>query len=127
MSADWIIEEATAANFGDARLNKRYKSILSSLSGSPNKSIPASCKSWGETLAAYRFLNHDNVNSKQILSPHMESTLARIKTEKIVLIPQDTTEIDFTGRKTLSGIGYLTQESGQGFYLHPSIAFTPER
>jgi hypothetical protein len=78
-SENWVIEEAKAASFGDARLNRRYKSILSSLCGSPNKSISASCKSWSETLAAYRFLNHDNVNSKQILSPHVESTLERIK------------------------------------------------
>jgi hypothetical protein len=123
----WIIEETKAANFGDKRLNKRYGDLLNSFASTPTKSIPASCKSWGETLAAYRFLNHDNVTETEILAPHKTATLERIKKEKIVLIPQDTTEIDFTGRKSLSGIGYLTQESGQGFYLHPSVAYTPEK
>jgi hypothetical protein len=127
MLSNWVIEETKIADFGDKRLNKRYGNILERFCNSPNKSIPASCKGWNETLAAYRFLNHPSVTANKILSPHIDATLMRIKGEKIVLIPQDTTEIDFTGRKSLSGIGYLTQESGQGFYLHPSIAVTPER
>lgn len=123
----WVIEETKSANFGDTRLNKRFGEILNNFAGSPNKSIPGSMKSWGETIAAYRFLNNENVNPNQILSPHKEATLFRIKKEKVVLLPQDTTEIDFTGRKPISGMGYLTSENSHGFYLHPSIAITPER
>src|SRR4051812_19136588 len=109
--SNWVIEETRMADFGDKRLNKRYGDILDRFCSSPNKSIPASCKGWNETLGAYRFLNHENVTADKILSPHMDATLKRIKEEKIVLIPQDTTEVDFTGRRSLSGIGYLTQES----------------
>ena len=123
----WIIEETKSANFGDKRLNKRYGNLLRSLVSSPNKSIPASCKGLAETIGAYRFFNHENVTESEILAPHQEATLERIRHEKIVLIPQDTTTIDFTGRQSLSGIGYLSKESGQGFYLHPCIAVTPER
>jgi hypothetical protein len=123
----WSIEETESANFGDKRLNKRYGSLLNSLASSPNKSIPGSCKGWGETLAAYRFFNHENVTEAGILAPHKKATLERIRNEKIVLIPQDTTQIDFTGRQSLSGIGYLSKETGQGFYLHPCIAITPSR
>src|SRR6185437_11049456 len=126
-SCEWIINETKEANFGDKRLNKRYGDILGGLLSSPNESIPTTFQSWKETLAAYRFFNHANVNPESILFPHTEATLERIKAEKIVLIPQDTTEVDFTGRKSLSGIGYLSNEKGQGLYLHPSIAFTPER
>src|SRR5579872_6010037 len=126
-SSSWVVEETRTANFGDKRLNKRYGDLLNSFASTPNKSIPASCKGWKETIAAYRFLNHKNVTAAEILRPHKDATLKRIKEEKVVLIPQDTTEIDFTGRKSLSGIGYLTKESRQGFYLHPSVAFTPER
>jgi hypothetical protein len=126
-SQEWIIEETKSANFGDQRLNKRYSTLLDSFASSPNKSIPSSCKSWAETLAAYRFMNHDDVTVAQILAPHKEATLNRIKKEKIVLIPQDTTDIDFTGRKSISGMGYLSKEYSLGFYLHASIAITPER
>ncbi|HHS2902590.1 IS4-like element ISLpn6 family transposase, partial [Legionella pneumophila] len=126
-SCEWIINESKEANFGDKRLDKRYGDILSGLLSSPNASIPTTFQSWNETLAAYRFFNHVNVNPESILLPHSEATLERIKAEKIVLIPQDTTEVDFTGRKSLSGMGYLSNERSRGLYLHPSIAFTPER
>jgi hypothetical protein len=124
---NWITEETKSVNFGDKRLNKRYGNVLNNLASSPNKSIPASCKSWGETLAAYRFLNNEEVTAEQILFPHKEATIERIKKEKIVLIPQDTTDMDFSGRETISGMGYLNSEKTQGFYLHPSIAVTPDR
>lgn len=124
---NWVIEETKSAHFGDKRLNKRFGSILNNFSETPTKSIPASFKSWGETIAAYRFFNHENVSHDKILAPHREATLERIRNEKIVLIPQDTTEIDFTQRKPISGMGYLCDENSQGFYLHPSLAITPER
>lgn len=122
---DWVVEEVKGVNFGDKRLNKRCIDILNSLSNAPNHSIPAACKSWKETIAAYRFLNNDNVTHETILSSHRSSTFERIKQENIVLIPQDTTEIDFSGRETISGMGYLGTEKSHGFYLHPSLAITP--
>jgi Transposase Tn5 dimerisation domain/Transposase DNA-binding len=120
-------KEIQNANFGDARLAKRFADLLNGFMSSPNKSIPGTFKSWKETLAAYRFFNHENVTETEILKSHQESTLERIKREKVVLIPQDTTEIDFTGRKPIQGMGYLSQEKSQGFFLHPSLAITPER
>lgn len=124
---NWIVEETKTANFGDKRLNRRYGNLLNSLASAPNKSIPGSCKSWNETIAAYRFFNHEDVTAEEILFPHKEATIERIKKEKIVLVPQDTTEIDFSGRKPISGMGYLNHENSHGFYLHPSLAITPER
>lgn len=126
-ASNWVIEETKAANFGDKRLNKRYGNLLNSFATNPTKSIPGSFKSWSETIAAYRFLNNENVTVPQILAPHKKSALERIKNEKVVIIPQDTTDIDFSARNTLSGMGYLTKDKSKGFYLHPSIAFTPER
>lgn len=123
----WIIEETRSAHLGDKRLNKRYGELLGCFTNNPPRSIPGSFKSWKETLAAYRFFNHTNITSDKILAPHKEATLNRIKNEKIVLIPQDTTEIDFSGREYISGMGYLGSEHSHGFYLHPSLAMTPER
>jgi hypothetical protein len=94
----WVGEEVGSEDFGDKRLKKRFEQTLFSLASSPQKSIPSSTKGWHETLGAYRFMNHHKVTPNKILSPHFESTLERIKAQAVVLIPQDTTEIDFTGR-----------------------------
>ncbi len=48
-----------------------------------------------ETIAAYRFLNHEGITHTEILAPHIKAAQRRINKEKIVLIPQDTTEITF--------------------------------
>lgn len=125
--APWITVETNATNFGDKRLDQRFVTILNSLVSASNQSIPAACKTWKETLAAYRFFNNKNVTANEILLSHKTATLDRIKREKIVLIPQDTTDISFTGRKPINGMGYLSAKNSQGFYLHPSLAITPER
>ena len=122
----WVIEEAKTAHFCDKRLGKRFVSLLYCFAKSPDKSIPGACKTWKETIAAYRFFNHEEVTEKEILSPHYDAALERIKKEKMVLIPQDTTEIDFSGRNSLEGMGYLENNYSQGFYLHASLALTPE-
>lgn len=124
---DWVFNEVQSENFGDKRLKKRFEQILTNFTFSPEKSVSGSNKGWSETIAAYRFIGHHKVTPQKILGPHIESTLSRIKSEKVVLIPQDTTEFDFTGRKSMNGVGYLAHENSQGFYIHPSIAFTPER
>lgn len=124
---NWLNTETRTANFGDKRLKNRYKEMLGCLFNAPDKSIPSACRGWSETLAAYRFFNNDSVSVDKILEPHKEAALTRIRKEKVVLIPQDTTEIDFTGRKTMDGAGYLSQENSLGFYLHPCVAFTPEK
>lgn len=122
---NWVIKETESSYFGDKRLTKRYGDILDCFWSAPKASIPASCRSWKETIGAYRFFNHEDVMDSAILSAHKEATLDRIKKERLVLIPQDTTEMDFTGRKPIKGMGYLSQKNSHGFYLHPSIAVTP--
>jgi len=123
---NWVIEETREARFTDGRLKKRYINLLDIFTKSPDKSIPGACKTWKETLAAYRFFNHGGITPKEILEPHYSATVERVKKEKVVLIPQDTTEIDFSGRKTLD-VGYLKDENSRGFYIHPSLAITPDK
>lgn len=125
--SDWVIEETAGADFGDKRLTNRLGMMLNRLSDHPAGSIPKAFKSWKETLAAYRFFDQDVVTPEKILAPHGEATLKRIAQEPVVLIPQDTSEIDYSHRKKVEGMGPLSFESQQGFYLHASIAVTPDR
>ena len=125
--SEWYLEEIKEVQLGDKRLNDRLQLLMGSMSKSSEESIPQACNGWSETLAGYRFFNNKNVTPEKILSSHYESTIERIKQEKVVLIPQDTTEIDFTGRKIIKDMGYLSHEQSQGFFLHPSIAITPEK
>ena len=124
----WVKNEIKTANFGDARINKRVERILNELGDKPTYSIPQACGDWGETVGAYRFFDNDKVNFDNILEPHKLATLERIKAQKIVLLPQDTTELIHVKTKgTKAGFGSLKETEKEEIFLHPVVAITPDR
>lgn len=91
---DWIEAETKGADFGDKRLNKRFALLLDRLSDKPSLSIPAACKNLAETTAAYRFFDNDKTDAAKVLKPHQDATVQRIRAHDVVIVAQDTTEID---------------------------------
>ena len=124
---NWALEELETLELGDKRLNRRCESLLTTLSTNPKESIPVACKSWAETIAAYRFLDNVSVTPEKILAPHQKATLARVKAEEVVLMVQDTTEIKYQERKPIKGLGKMSYPLEQGLHLHPTLAITPEK
>jgi hypothetical protein len=113
---------------GDQRLNRRARRLLATLGDKPTVSIPAACRGWDETRAAYRLFNHAAVTAERVLSPHIACTEERLRAHPRVLCIQDTTELDYTTQKdNIAGLGPLNYESRWGLYLHPTLAVTPER
>lgn len=124
MSTD-IRDEFETIDLGDERLNKRGKNVLDALWSDPQASINASHQGWTETHAAYRFFDNNLVTADKILKPHQEATRNRIAQQPVVLIVQDTTELDFSQHPP-KGAGPLNYEKQRGFLDHSHIAFTPE-
>jgi len=124
---NWIIEELETLDMSDKRLDRRFSLVLERLSERPTASIPAACKGWTETIGAYRFFQNDSVTAERILKPHRDATINRIKEHNVVLMIQDTTELDYTGKNDIEGLGSLTYENRKGLLLHATIAITPER
>jgi hypothetical protein len=67
---EWVAYKIKASQLNDKRLHRQLTVILESPSENPKESIPAACQGWTETHAAYRFLDNDNVNLKEILFAH---------------------------------------------------------
>jgi Transposase Tn5 dimerisation domain/Transposase DNA-binding len=125
---DWIDQEFQTLDLGDDRLVRRQKAVLERLAASPSASISAACGTWAETIAAYRLFAHPRVTAEAVLRPHRDATLVRIAEHPVVLIPQDTTELDFTHpKKPVRGAGPLSYEERTGFFQHIQLAVTPER
>ncbi|MBN4077505.1 IS4 family transposase [Sulfobacillus acidophilus] len=122
-----VHSEAGTANFGDKRLNMRFKHLLGTFMNRPDGSILGSCNNWTESIAAYRFFSNEKVSPEKILAPHVHSTIERIKEQDIILLVQDTTEIEYNGRAPIEGLGPLSSPGEQGFHLHPTLAVTPQR
>ena len=127
MLTPWALEESADVNLQDKRLNRRMAEVLNQLGGSPSASIPSACGTWSETLAAYRFFDNPKVTFGGILEPHIEASFRRIQSQSVVIVAQDTTEVELTRpERVVSGAGPLADESRWGAFLHPMQAFTPE-
>ncbi|KWB68218.1 transposase [Burkholderia ubonensis] len=122
----WTETEFTDLDLGDARLNKRARTLMERLAAKPTAGVPQACRGWGETMGAYRFFDNDEVEWGAILEPHWRQTEQRMAAQSVVLCLQDTTELDFNGRQAI-GLGPLSYEAQRGMYLHPTYAVTPER
>lgn len=124
--SDWVEREMAGCDLGDKRLDKRLRLLLERFSAEPDLSIPAACKGMAETAAAYRFFDNDRVSPEGMLAPHAAAALERLKGCERVLLVQDTTELDFTGRREASGLGPLNWAERVGLFDHSMVAFTPQ-
>jgi hypothetical protein len=125
---DWIAAEMATAQFGDKRLDKRFAKVLKRMSQKPSLKFTAACKGRAEIDAAYRFVRNDTVDEHKVLKPHHDATLQRIRTQPVVIIPQDTTELDVTRpHEVMEDAGPLNDASRLGFYTHALLALTPQR
>lgn len=116
--------EFDTIDLGDKRLNQRAKLILQSFAENPQSNPNGAWHGWAETHAGFRFLDNDHVEPEGILEPHRTATLARIATQSVVLIVQDTTELDLSAHPP-DGAGPLRSLKTLGFLDHSQVAFTP--
>lgn len=127
MQAPWVIDEMKSAQLEDQRLNNRLESIVAALGQQPTASIPAACGGRSELTAAYRFFDNEKVTFEKVLAPHRDSTRRRMAEQPVVLLVQDTTELDFTRpRQQVAGAGPMDRSKRRGAFLHPLHAFTPD-
>jgi hypothetical protein len=90
-------------------------------------SIPAATNGRAEMEAAYRLFNNSKVTPDGIHEPHRAATLERIRQVPVILLPQDTTELDVSRpQQQVKGAGPMACESRTGAFYHPMVAFTTE-
>jgi len=117
-------DEVRGAVLGDRRLTKRLGKVIEELGAKPNMSVPAATHGRAEMEAAYRFFDNDKVSPEKILQPHIEATRERISQAEVVLLVQDTTDLDLTRpQQQVKGAGPMEYETRRGAFFHPLLAF----
>ncbi|EQD24226.1 MAG: hypothetical protein D084_Lepto4C00527G0002 [Leptospirillum sp. Group IV 'UBA BS'] len=127
--SDWTEEEFGGVDLGDARLGARCRILAQDFYARPQASIPQSCGGdRAKAKAAYRFFDHERATLDVLLEPHQKATIERMKAHPVVLCPQDTTELDYSGHPDTEGLGPIGNHKGgaQGLLLHDTVAFTPD-
>ena len=115
------------ADFGDERLGKRLVKVLEQLSREPAASISAACKDPYQAKAIYRFVGNEDVTHEGIIKTARKVTLANIEAAKpsVLLIPQDTTEINYSNLKATSGLGNIgSSKTAMGIHAHSAMAIS---
>jgi hypothetical protein len=128
MNLSTIESEVSECEFGDVRLKRRLESIVTQFSHHPTLNTPGAMKTKLELDNCYSFFDHPEVTPQKILSTHRNRTIERILSQKVSLLVQDTSEAELTRpNQQVVGAGPLSCQSRQGVYLHPLIAYTPEK
>lgn len=127
---DWVDDEFLELELGDKRVNKHARKIIRGLASQPGVAIPQVFNTWSEAKACYEFFHNGKVQAEKILSPHKKATLERIEKELVVLLPQDTSALNYTSKPSIQNLGNIGGSSNcktRGIFLHPLLAITPHR
>lgn len=122
---DWTAREMAGLALGDTRLNRRAEAILQARWRQPQASFYGSFDGWSPAKGAYGFIEHSTapISLETLLEPNKEATLARMAAEPVVLLPQDTTSLDFSGLLKTDGLGSLGDNAARGLWLHSLLAY----
>jgi len=125
-ASDWTQEEWAAAVMPDRRLEQRLRTLAADFYPRPQANIPQACGSRAKTKAAYRFVEHPDIQMEDILAPHREATLRRMAAEPVVLAVQDSTALTYGNRPGTEGLGPTNNDHqpAVGFWLHSTMAYS---
>lgn len=130
----WAEREFGGAPLGDKRLSQRLVQSATVQAESPMLSFPGAAGGDQALVKGhYRFLDQPDesaVTMENILLPHREQTLRRMKAEKTVLCIHDGTDLDYNGAAECEGLGVIgTNQTGaksRGLRLHSTLTVTEE-
>src|SRR6266702_100902 len=109
----------------DLRRRKRAVQAARSLAENPLGSLPAQMHTWKETKALYRLLDEPDVTFAALMQPHFHQSREQALSSRVVLLGQDTTDIDLSHRHQISGVGQIGNERGRGFFVPTVLAVRP--
>src|SRR5262249_14290283 len=108
-----------AFDLGDQRLNRRAALIVQAALDNPGASIPEAAGCRAAVDATYDFFDNSNVDPHDIDDAHRRYTRALIdQTDGPILVPQDTTPLDFTSPGRNDTLGQLAHAQHFGFFVH---------
>jgi Transposase DNA-binding len=119
-------------NFGAAQLHhvartRRLIRTADLFLQHPGGTLPQKLRDPADLNGFYRLANRKEVTHQAVLEPHRQRTLDLMRqADGPVLTIHDTTELDFTGLTTLTGLGQIGNGSGRGYLCHNTLAVSAD-
>jgi len=125
---NWWTQELASLDLGDQRLDRRAQAILAARAQRPSATFYGSFEDRYQSKAAYAFIAHPSaqISLDHLLEPHAEATVARLAAEPVVLLPQDTTSLNYSGLRQTTGLGDINHNGSRGLFLHGLLAWRPD-
>jgi len=115
---DWADTEFQTVDLGDVRRNQRLKQVVKDMWRAPGDSQRAAAGTWARAMGGYRLWRAPKVTAEAILAPHRDQVQERTQGHRILVHIQDTTELDFTQHKQVTGTGPLSEKTRRGLFAH---------
>src|SRR2546423_3755939 len=122
----WAEQTFGGVQLHDKRRTRRTVQAASSLAENPLGSLPAQMHTWKESKALYRLLDGPDVTFAALMQPHFQQTRQQANASPVVVLVQDTTDIDLSHRRKISGVGQIGNERGRGFFVQTVLAVRPQ-
>lgn len=130
----WGEKEFGGAQLGDSRLSRRLVSCAELKAEKPNRAFSGVAGGdWPAVKGYYRLIDHPDesaVNMENILLPHRERTIQRMRGQNAVLCIQDGSDLDYSNLDDCEGLGIIgsnqTGAKSRGLHLHSTLAVTTD-
>lgn len=130
----WADQEFGGAPLGDKRLANRLVNCARSCAEKPGRAFTGAAEGdWPAVKGYYRLIDKPDdsaVTPENILLPHRQQTIRRIRDQQTVLCIQDGTGLDYTNLAKCEGLGVTgknqTGATSRGLHLHSTFAVTTE-
>lgn len=116
-------EQFGTAVLGDERRTRRLVQTADLIVQHPGGTLPDKLASPAALEGLYRLVDQDAVTHAAVLQPHRAGTAQRMRDHPgVVLTVHDTTELDYTGKKALGGLGPIGNGGRRGYLCHNTLA-----
>jgi hypothetical protein len=122
---EWAAQQWAQVELGDRRLTRRAVAIGACMAAHSEASLPEQMGSPSMLKAAYGLLNHPGISLDRLTAAHRQQTLQAARAAPVVLLVEDTTELDFTAHASKTGLGPIGDGRGRGLLLHSTLALLP--
>src|SRR5437588_9078509 len=112
----WAERTFGSVQLHDIRRTRRAVQAATNLAENPLGSLPAQMHTWKETKALYRWLEEPDVTFTALMQPHVQQTREQATSAPVVLLVQDTTDIDLSHRRKISFVQTNRQRTRTGIF-----------
>jgi hypothetical protein len=122
MKEQWIYEQFSAIDVGDARLQNRAVAVAIGCAERPEESLAGRFDKWADLQGAYRFFSNPKITHQALQKPHYDQVLEKARfSENLVLFIQDGSELLFNSHPWTHGLGPTADSSGNGLMFHSCL------